>query len=146
MKKLLVLSLILLGSNYAIAGDGGYSQYTCNSSSGRTSLIYYEDNYSQALKPYRLMYVIEGELFIIAPEYKLENFARVPSGHIKAQSSYELEKRETTLTFYDKNQIQVKLTFSGNNIVMHKGAYDPRDEKLDLPEIHLACRVRHEGP
>lgn len=145
MKKLFYILIIALSSSFTQAGDGGFFLQTCVSESGRTNLTIYQDNFSGAMVPVKVVLGIDGQFVTYAP----------PANSCVDVSGKEVEddclgiNTEPYLYVNQGDVMLLKVDFGDSMTAsIAKGFLDPRTMELSdvKSPILLKCKEHFEEP
>ncbi len=137
-----LLALFALAAQPALAGDGGHTNYSCLSSSGRTMLSIFQDNYSASEVPYKVRLIVDGEM---AEYYSVSN----------ESPNIQMNWNTGVLKVVDGGRNVLTLKIQSNlratqKVVVKAGYQDPRKDSDrygdNTKDIELSCRVFFQGP
>lgn len=155
MKAIIVA--VLLISSQAFAGDGGFTNVSCVSASGRTVLSIFNDNFSGSATPSTVRLIIDGQMKEYQSVGEVFDDATeqwVPADPSKPTISWD----EEGVQIYEKGKlvlsVAVKLAYADKaiNAVIQSGYADPRKGTeyeyyiSSNSSISLSCKEYYQGP
>lgn len=146
MFKKITLLAVLFYSSVGIAGDGGFLLKTCISESGRTNLTIFQDNYSGATIPEKVMFAIDGQFISYAPEV---GKCMGPDGSIVEDDCLNIQVGSQSVWVNQGDVLLMKINFGENlSASIDSGFYDPRPEYENTPigSINLSCKEYYLAP